>query len=75
MAIARALANGPRIVLADEPTAALDSQRAGVVMDLLKKLASEQQTAILVVTHDDKIFDRLDRMFRLRNGRIEPQEA
>lgn len=75
VAIARALANGPKIVLADEPTAALDSQRAGVVMDLLKKLAAEQRTAILLVTHDNKIFDRLDRMFLLRDGRIEPQEA
>jgi putative ABC transport system ATP-binding protein len=75
VAIARALANGPKIVLADEPTAALDSQRAGIVMDLLKKVASEQQTAILVVTHDDKIFDRLDRMFRLRDGRIDSEQV
>lgn len=74
VAIARALANQPKIVLADEPTAALDSQRAGVVMDLLKKVACEQQTAILVVTHDSKIFDRLDRLFHLRDGRIDLQE-
>jgi hypothetical protein len=64
-----------KIVPAGEPTAAPDSQRAGVVMDLLKNLASEQQTTILLVTHDDKIFDRLDRMFRLRDDRIQPQEA
>lgn len=47
VAIARALANGPRIILADEPTAALDSQRAGVVMDLLRRVATDQQGAIL----------------------------
>lgn len=68
VAIARALANRPRIILADEPTAALDSQRAGIVMDLLRKVATEQQAAILVVTHDEKIFDRLDRLFHLRDG-------
>ena len=69
VAIARALANGPRIILADEPTAPLDSQRAGVVMDLLRRLATDQQTAILVVTHDESLFDRFDRIFRLKDGR------
>lgn len=71
VAIARALANRPRIILADEPTAALDSHRAGIVMDLLRKVAVEQQAAILVVTHDEKVFDRFDRMFRLRDGRLD----
>lgn len=75
VAIARALANNPMLVLADEPTAALDSQRAGVVMDLLRKVATEQQTAIIVVTHDNKIFDRLDRIFHLRDGRLEQPYA
>lgn len=70
VAIARALANGPRIILADEPTAALDSQRAGVVMDLLRHVATDQQGAILVVTHDEKIFNRFDRIFHLRDGRL-----
>jgi putative ABC transport system ATP-binding protein len=68
VAIARALANRPRIILADEPTAALDSVRAGIVMDLLRRLALEQQTAIVAVTHDDKIFDRFDRIYKLRDG-------
>lgn len=72
IAIARALANKPKLVLADEPTAALDSHRASVVMDLLRKVALEQQTSIVVVTHDSKIFDRLDRIFRLSDGRLEP---
>ena len=71
VAIARALANRPRIILADEPTAALDSKRAGIVMDILRKLAAEQQTAIVVVTHDEKIFDRFDRIHHLRDGLIE----
>jgi putative ABC transport system ATP-binding protein len=71
VAIARALANRPTIILADEPTAALDSERARVVMDLLRQVAQDQQAAILVVTHDEKIFDRFDRMVALRDGRIE----
>jgi putative ABC transport system ATP-binding protein len=68
VAIARALANRPRIILADEPTAALDSERAQSVMDLLRRVAVDQQAAILTVTHDDKIFDRFDRIFDLRDG-------
>lgn len=71
VAIARALANRPRIILADEPTATLDSQRAGIVMDLLRKVATEQHAAILAVTHDEKIFDRFDHIFHLRDGRLE----
>jgi putative ABC transport system ATP-binding protein len=71
VAIARALANHPRIILADEPTAALDSERAGKVMDLLRKIAQEQQAAILVVTHDEKVFNRFDRIFHLRDGKMQ----
>jgi putative ABC transport system ATP-binding protein len=70
VAIARALANHPRIILADEPTAALDSERAGVVMDLLRKVTMEQGAAVLVVTHDEKIFNRFDQMFYLRDGNL-----
>jgi len=75
VAIARALANSPRIILADEPTAALDSKRAGIVMDLLRKLAAEQDACIIAVTHDEKIYDRFDRIFHLRDGRLESQEG
>jgi putative ABC transport system ATP-binding protein len=75
VAIARALANRPRVILADEPTAALDSERARVVMDLLRQVAVEQAAAIIVVTHDEKIFDRFDRMIALRDGRIEATGA
>jgi len=71
IAIARALANDPRIILADEPTAALDSQRARTVIDLLKKVATERRAAVIVVTHDEKIFDRFDQIFSLRDGALE----
>ncbi|AKO99778.1 ABC-type antimicrobial peptide transport system, ATPase component (plasmid) [Marinovum algicola DG 898] len=74
VAIARALANSPRIILADEPTAALDSKRAGIVMDLLRKLAAEQDACIVAVTHDEKIYDRFDRLFHLRDGVLESQK-
>jgi|SRR6476620_10920562 len=74
VAVARALANRPRIILADEPTAALDSKRAGIVMDLLRKVAVEQEAAIIAVTHDEKIFNRFDRIFNLRDGRLETEE-
>lgn len=75
VAIARALANRPRIILADEPTAALDSKRAGIVMDLMRKVAVEQDAAIIAVTHDEKIFNRFDRIFSLRDGRLETSAA
>jgi putative ABC transport system ATP-binding protein len=71
VAIARALANKPRIILADEPTAPLDSGRARIVMDLLRRIAAEQDAAIIVVTHDEMILDRFDHIFRLRDGRLE----
>lgn len=75
VAIARALANSPRIILADEPTAALDSKRAGIVMDLLRKLAAEQDACIIAVTHDEKIYDRFDKLFQLRDGRLDTGEG
>ena len=75
VAIARALANRPRIILADEPTAALDSKRAGIVMDLLRKVAVDQDAAVVAVTHDEKIFDRFDRILSLRDGRLESESS
>ncbi len=75
VAIARALANRPRIILADEPTAALDGERAGIVMDLMRKVAVEQAATVVVVTHDEKIWDRFDRIFALRDGRIAATET
>ena len=75
VAIARALANRPRIILADEPMAALDGERAGIVMDLLRKVAVEQSATVVVVTHDEKILGRFDRLFHLRDGRIDDGAA
>jgi putative ABC transport system ATP-binding protein len=74
VAIARALANDPRIILADEPTAALDSQRAGIVMDMLRKVATERRSAVIVVTHDEKIFNRFDHIHLLRDGALQTSE-
>ncbi|SDE12661.1 ABC transporter ATP-binding protein [Sporomusa acidovorans] len=68
VAIARALANKPPFILADEPTAPLDSERSLIVMKLLTKLAEQYQTAIIVVTHDDIIIPRFKRLYRLRDG-------
>jgi putative ABC transport system ATP-binding protein len=68
VAIARSLANNPKIILADEPTAALDSERALSVMELLKKLAQEQDVAIIVVTHDERMLPLFDRILRVNDG-------
>ena len=70
VAIARALANKPKVILADEPTAALDTENGKNVMDLLKKLAVENHSAILVVTHDRRMVEGFDRIFEVHDGRI-----
>ena len=59
----------------DEPTAALDSQRAGAVTDLLRKVATERGTAVIVVTHDEKIFNRFDHIYSLRDGALEAPQS
>lgn len=74
VAIARAIAGDPRIILADEPTAALDSESGRMVMDLLKELAHEQGRAVVVVTHDNRIFDYADRIVQIEDGRIRRRE-
>ncbi|HZF69558.1 ABC transporter ATP-binding protein [Sulfuricurvum sp.] len=70
VAIARSLANNPKIILADEPTAALDSERALSVMQLLKKLSIEQDVAIIVVTHDERMLPLFDRILRVEDGHV-----
>lgn len=70
VAIARALVNRPRLVLADEPTAALDKQSGRLVVDLLKKLAKEQGVTIMLVTHDNRILDVADRIVNMVDGRV-----
>jgi putative ABC transport system ATP-binding protein len=70
VAIARALANRPKVVLADEPTAALDTENGKNVMDLLKKLAVDNNSAIMVVTHDHRMVENFDRILEVSDGRI-----
>jgi putative ABC transport system ATP-binding protein len=68
ISIARALVNQPPIILADEPTAPLDSQRALTVVKILNQLAREYRTAIIVVTHDEKIIPTFKRIYHIRDG-------
>jgi putative ABC transport system ATP-binding protein len=68
VAIARALAARPRLLLADEPTAALDSKTGREVVELLQRLAREQGCAVLMVTHDPRILDIADRLVRMEDG-------
>jgi putative ABC transport system ATP-binding protein len=70
VAIARALANRPSIVLADEPTAALDKTRGRAVMELFRRVAHEQQSAVLVVTHDHRTLDLFDVQYELEDGQL-----
>jgi putative ABC transport system ATP-binding protein len=70
VAIARALVSHPAIVLADEPTAALDSKSGRDVVNLMQKLAREQGSTILLVTHDDRILDIADRIVHLEDGKL-----
>ncbi len=70
VAIARALANNPQIILADEPTAALDSERSVSVIKMLKKIAREQNVAIITVTHDERILPYCDRIMKIQNRGI-----
>ncbi len=68
VAIARALANKPKLILADEPTASLDTARGKMVMELLKKIAKENQSAVIVVTHDERMIAGFDHIYHLKDG-------
>ncbi|APR03992.1 ABC transporter ATP-binding protein [Thauera chlorobenzoica] len=69
VAIARALVSRPPVILADEPTAPLDSERALGVIRILDRMAQEYDTAIIVVTHDEKIIPTFRRLYHIRDGR------
>jgi putative ABC transport system ATP-binding protein len=73
VAIARALVTQPKIVLADEPTAALDKKSGREVVELMQKLAKEQRCTILIVTHDNRILDIADRIVYMEDGRLVSQ--
>jgi putative ABC transport system ATP-binding protein len=68
VSIARAVANRPPVILADEPTAPLDSERALGVMRILNAMAKQSNTAIIVVTHDEKIIPTFKRIYHIRDG-------
>ena len=70
VAIARALVSHPRLVLADEPTAALDSKTGRDVVDIMQRLAKEQGCTILLVTHDNRILDIADRTIHMEDGKL-----
>jgi putative ABC transport system ATP-binding protein len=70
VAIARALANEPRLLLADEPTGALDSDTGTQIVELLRRVRAERGTTILLVTNDDGVAARADRVLRLRDGAL-----
>ncbi|MFN9174727.1 MAG: ABC transporter ATP-binding protein, partial [Synechocystis sp.] len=66
----RALVSHPKMILADEPTAALDSKSGHDVVELMRTLAREQGSTILIVTHDNRILDVADRIIELEDGRL-----
>ena len=78
VAIARALVNNPRLIVCDEPTSALDGDTGRLVMDVLRKNALSEDRALIIVTHDNRVFNFADRIARMDDGRIilvEPQVA
>ncbi|MBY0364167.1 MAG: ATP-binding cassette domain-containing protein [Phreatobacter sp.] len=70
VAVARALAAGPQIIFADEPTAALDAENSMAVVSLLKRLGAERGTTTLMVTHDNRVLDLADRIMTIRDGQL-----
>jgi putative ABC transport system ATP-binding protein len=74
VSIARALANRPPVILADEPTAPLDSERALAVMRILDRMAVQYHTAVIVVTHDEKIIPTFQRLYHIRDGRTHEEQ-
>lgn len=75
VAIARALVNRPPVILADEPTAPLDSERALAVIRILNRMAADFETAVIVVTHDEKIIPTFRRIYHIRDGRTHEERG
>jgi putative ABC transport system ATP-binding protein len=74
VAVARALAAGPRLVLADEPTANLDSENSTALLDIMHRLSHEEKTTFIFSTHDPRVMERAERIITLRDGMIESDE-
>ena len=74
VAIARALVTNPKLVLADEPTAALDSKSGRDAVEIMRTLAREEGCTVLLVTHDNRILDMADRIVQMEDGQIKPME-
>lgn len=70
VAIARALVNNPKIVFADEPTGALDSQTSNAVYELMREIHQEEQVTFVIVTHEQALSEKTDRIIRLLDGKI-----
>jgi putative ABC transport system ATP-binding protein len=70
VAIARALVNAPKLLVCDEPTAALDAQSGKRVMEVIREIAVGTDRAVIIVTHDNRIFDQADRIVKIEDGRI-----
>lgn len=70
VAVARAVINDPVVILADEPTAALDTARGKAVMDLLRQLGHQHEAAVIVVTHDERMISGFDRVYHMTDGEI-----
>jgi len=74
VAIARALVHNPRLIVCDEPTAALDASSGRRVMDLLRAVSLQPDRAVIIVTHDNRVFDLADRIIEIEDGRITHDE-
>ncbi len=75
VAIARALVNEPQLLVCDEPTAALDAKSGHTVMELLKKVAVQPNRAVIVVTHDSRVFDVGDEIIEMADGKVVPAQS